>query len=83
LEAPPNASLKWFAATAQVPIGNDKGQSPMAWAIRELDDKKDKTVKWAVMIVFWGNGLQIYTTCCRSTGKNNHLQFTPSQDLPR
>jgi hypothetical protein len=42
----------------------------MAWAIRELHDKKDKTVKWAVMIVFWGDGLQIYTTRCRSTCKH-------------
>jgi len=55
LEAPPNASPKWFAATAQVPIGKDKVQSPMIWAVRGLDDKKDKTVKWVVMIVFWGN----------------------------
>jgi hypothetical protein len=55
LEAPPNASLKWFAATAQVPIGKDKVQSPMIWAVRELDDKEDKIVKWVVMIVFRAN----------------------------
>jgi hypothetical protein len=46
---------RWFAATAQVPIGKDKVQSPMIWAFRELDDKEDKTVKWVVMIVFRAN----------------------------
>jgi hypothetical protein len=57
----------------------------MIWAVRGLDDKKDKTVKWVVMIVFRANGLQIYTctTCCRSACMHNHLQFNPSQDLPK
>jgi len=27
----------------------------MIWAVRELDDKQDKTVKWVVMIVFRAN----------------------------
>jgi hypothetical protein len=55
----------------------------MVWAVRALDDNKDKTVMWVVMIVFRANGLQIYTACCRSTCMHNHLQLNPSQDLPK
>ena len=55
------------------------GPSPMIWAVRNLDDKKDKTVKWVVMIVSRGYRKKIYTTChSRSNFKYNLPCLGPS-----
>lgn len=55
------------------------GPSPMIWAVRNLDDKKDKTVKWVVMIVSRGYRKKIYTTChSRSNFKHNLPCLGPS-----